>query len=125
MTTLEQIWVAPEAPVATPPTKRDVLHRAADLIEEFEHCKGDFARNSRGHGVWWHSSDVVAFCALGAIHRAHDDFGFDPDESIFAYSRPLARLVPEGHIKDWNDAPGRTRAEVVARLREAAEASHE
>lgn len=110
MSLVEQEVIAP-AEV----TVRDVLHRAADLLEtgEWEWCQG-FAR----HGD--------ALCMLGAVSAA---CGVVPERPYITIESELyedacdvlAVHVPEG--ADWNDKPGRTKAEVVARLRQAAEAA--
>lgn len=104
MSTIEAPSVAPAV------TRRDVLHRAADLLEEFG---------------WWQfgygSKQAGKFCALGAVDEALRDLGCEAMSSSFA-SMPLYESLNGGSVVDWNDAPYRTRAEVVARLREAAEA---
>jgi hypothetical protein len=91
-------------------TRRDVLLRAADLLEEFGWCQGEFGSKEDG-----------SFCLYGAVDTAHSDLtgkpGWAPREfGIFLHKRL-------GGCASWNDDPGRTKAEVVARLREAAEAS--
>jgi hypothetical protein len=101
-----------------PVTRRDVLHRAADLLEEFGWCQHDYGSYRRG-----------AFCAVGAIAHAARDLG-DPVPAdskrctfIGQYEDKYQDIIEadDGLLHYWNDAPGRTKAEVVARLREAAE----
>lgn len=107
--------------VVAPATRRDVLHRAADLLEEFG---------------WERVADLTLLlanprrrkptCLIGAVAIARHDLGdIRPDDSLDPYTYgfvPLAdmfRAYTDAYR--WNDAPGRTKAEVVARLRQAAE----
>jgi len=102
------------APVATPPaapakTVRDVLLHAALLIEERGWCQGLYeAPDGR-------------LCAIGALSVAS---GGDADIYVGgAADEALARIVCTAYIPHWNDATGRTAAEVIAALRAAAEAT--
>lgn len=66
------------------------------------------------------------FCALGAVAQA---MGVNP-EVAHVWDTPAARFlsnVTKGHLTvvSWNDAEGRTQAEVVAKLREAATLARE
>jgi hypothetical protein len=90
-------------------TTRDILLRAAWYAEEFDHCKGQYVERD---GRW----QPVAFCLWGAIMQAEKDFGIEPGVGC-------AELYPDLPSACWNDAPERTKAEVVAKLREAAEAA--
>lgn len=120
MTTVEkEILGSPavQAPVSNPAvTTRDVLHRAADLLEEFGWCQG--RNGSRAEGQ---------MCIGGAVREACRDFGFEygTGSAMHHALKNAARAFFPSGAPVWNDATGRTRAEVVARLREAAEASHE
>lgn len=98
-------------------TVADVLARAADLIEpEGAWTQGEFARDEWGMGL----EDPLApaacsWCAWGAIiHVVGEDEGGD----VPAYGE-LSRTVG-APIPAFNDAEGRTQAEVVAALRAAA-----
>jgi hypothetical protein len=114
----ERILTSPPQPpppetVRTPKevTEADVLHRAADLLEEFGHCKGALGSKERGE-----------FCVMGALTEARRDLGVR-DGLGMGYT-PLADAIGRDvflHI--WNNHPDRTKAEVVAKLREAAERS--
>jgi hypothetical protein len=96
----------------------DVLDRAADLIEpEGAWTKGGYARGASGTFVIC-SENATCFCALGAISVASNRWGYT-DEPDARAVRVLEGLV-EGPLSGWNDAPERTQAEVVAKLREAA-----
>lgn len=99
----------------------EVLDRAADLIEPVgawtQHV---FARNAAGKptGLSAFSGPPVCYCALGATSYAAGD-----NSAADSAADALLRDIVGGDIDEWNDAPGRTQAEVVAALRSAAEAA--
>ena len=98
-------------------TVAEVLERAADLIEpEGAWTTDASARNQSGESVSVRNPDAVCFCALGAILR----FGggaMNADDYFGNFLQDRQNWLAIGH---WNDAPGRTQAEVVPKLREAA-----
>jgi hypothetical protein len=104
-------------------TRRDVLHRAADLIEEFGWCQGTggmpFSPNT-GEREPKHNGE---FCLLGSIAQAVYDLlreriSYDAVEYLYGEFRSEMSAA----CWKWNDAPERTYRDVVKRLREAAEA---
>lgn len=97
----------------------DILNRAADLIEpEGAWTQNAYWRECSGWPVM-SRRHAVCFCALGAIKAIVGQAPSDPDNTPAA--RVLASLIPGSFsVEDWNDAPERTQAEVVAKLREAA-----
>jgi hypothetical protein len=111
------IEVRKPAEVTVEVTRRDVLHRAADLIEEFgwRPGAGSFA---------WHLREKT--CLLGAVSRARWDFGDVCPPNMSRYDFGFAPLSPAfanaNFAFAWNDASGRTKAEVVALLRAEADA---
>lgn len=102
------------APVVT---EADVLERAADLLDsgEWGWCQG-VAR------------DGDSVCMLGAIAIAagatlvEQQRQLDVDTPLYIRSR---EWLPPGQRATFNDEPGRARAEVVAKLREAAARARE
>jgi len=98
----------PLAPVEV--NASDVLHRAADLLEEFGWCQNDEGSNKQGQ-----------MCILGSVSEAARDLGVDEHVADSWVYRAFEDLVPEGLVARWNDRPCRTKAEVVAKLHEAAE----
>lgn len=88
-------------------TTRDVLHRAADLLSEFGWCQGREG-----------SLDEGEICAMGAVNEAARSLGV-PFRRDDALDLALDRIAP--YVPEWNDAPGRTKEEVVAALRHTAE----
>jgi hypothetical protein len=111
------IEVRKPAEVTVGVTRRDVLHRAADLLEEFGWTQNSEARTADGRCVKAYNHDAVAFCAGGAVDRACFDLAI-PE---WTYEE-IADLIGQGYA-DWNDDPRRTKAQVVARLREVADVS--
>lgn len=110
-----------------PKTVPEVLNAAADLLERpGAWTQGDYARDDMGLGIGDYTEEErekggfepVCFCTIGAINHAR---GRDPDTALWGdLRRPIWDVLGETNIADWNDAPGRTQAEVVAALREAA-----
>lgn len=111
-----------------PVTTKEVLHRAADLLEEFGWSKDDGEIQFSKPGP---------FCLATAAQEALRDFGverdvFSSDDVLYGLYRALGfapaatpndDVSPWSVVPKWNDKPGRTKAEVVARLRAAAEAA--
>jgi hypothetical protein len=88
-----------------------VLLEAAKLVER-GWCQGR-ERDFR--------DGIACYCALGAINASSPLSGdFDPYD--YAYDSLAFYIgVNLGEVSEWNDASGRTQAEVVAALRGAAE----
>jgi hypothetical protein len=85
----------------------DILERAADLIEP----KGAWMQGGLRR---FHDDRPICWCAVGAIYHVAKT----PDEALTVRGA-LGALLDQS-VPEWNDAPGRTQAEVVAKLREAA-----
>jgi hypothetical protein len=111
----QQVETRPEV------TIRERLHRAADLIEEFGWCQGHYRVCEFGHtDCRFHSPE--AFCVYGAYRQSGADLG----SGRGGWEELSAGLWRSDYIRNvacWNDQPGRTKAEVVAALRKAADAS--
>lgn len=102
-------------------TVADVLERAADLIEpEGAWTQGAYAVGedftAEDDGDDWPEAPTC-FCLMGAIAWVQE---IDrPGDIDFARFSPSLGLSVD-YVANWNDAPSRTQAEVVAKLREAA-----
>jgi hypothetical protein len=95
----------------------DVLDAAADLLEKpGAWTTRTCARDRQGNTTGWDEDDAECFCALGAIFRAGKGDVSGADDF---FGKALGGLG-WGSIAPFNDAPGRTQDEVVAKLREAA-----
>jgi hypothetical protein len=65
--------------------------------------------------------EMRCWCATGAIWKAADlGWAAQPSDPR-ATAADYVRQIVGDHVPHWNDAPGRTQAEVVAALRQAAE----
>jgi hypothetical protein len=106
--------------------RTQVLNYAAYLIEEFGWCQFAPARDECGILCMPQDERAVSFCLTGAVERAIFDLmdgwdirasGIPPEIRIRKNNDPgkSPALDP-----NWNNAPERTRDEVVARLRERA-----
>ena len=102
----------------------DALERAADLIEpEGAWTQGALYRDALGEPAGAASGKAVCWCAVGALNEVRGPFS-DAFEAVEALL-PKPRTFHLRPLSDWNDAPGRTQAEVVAKLREAAALARE
>lgn len=88
-------------------TARDVLLAAAVRIEVRGHCQGASERDGR-------------CCVVGAFDRATGDAALHRKacDKLSGYLDLPGPSMPA--VVAWNDAPGRTAAEVIAALRGAA-----
>lgn len=103
----------------------DVLNAAADLLDKpGAWTQNEFARDAAGRAVYHTSSLATCWCARGAIAAVNDE---EDDHTANNRNWKAAAQLMGFHdvhdIEQWNDAPGRTQAEVVAALREAARQS--
>lgn len=105
-------------------TVADILNKAADLIEpEGRWCQGSHAVTRYGsptsHPM---GTDYKAFCPEGACLALIPPGGLGRlgIETMLDITRHIQAVVPGGNVPKWNDAPERTQAEVVGKLREAA-----
>ncbi|GAA0729863.1 DUF6197 family protein [Sphingomonas japonica] len=104
-------------------TVAEVLDRAADLIEpQGAWTQYYYALDAYGRETYY-AKEATCFCALGAISVA---CGAEPSEEEGTGPQKLLwKLIGAVPISEWNDAPERTQAEVVAKLREAAALARE
>lgn len=96
----------------------DILRQAADLIEP----KGRwgrvyYARTKDGIPTGPRGPNAACWCAWGALRCVGRH---DGDEAI-GCAITFVQLALDDDLARWNDAPGRTQAEVVAALRAAAD----
>lgn len=89
-------------------TTQDIFIRANDLLGEFGHCTGAFARDEQGRPLDnWNDPRAASFCAMGVIGRAALDLGIT--SLSFTYGEAVRTLhqvvgVPEGaSVTEWND----------------------
>lgn len=99
-------------------TVADILTAAADLIEKpGAWTQGAFARTLDGGPAIWTDDDAACFCVAGAIERVG---GTASRNRAWDFFNDWTVKRGFRHLANWNDAPERTQAEVVAALRAAA-----
>lgn len=108
----------------------DVLERAADrLSKPGVWTQGAFSKDRKGG----YDDDLIArgrpvcWCALGGIASAakhRPSSPFRKNRRAYEALKTFEAVIGEDG-PDWNDASGRTQAEVVAKLREAAALARE
>ncbi len=97
-------------------TPTEVLEAAADLLEKpGAWTQGCFARNAEGRKVDMWSLEASCFCVSAAIQKSEGPRRFGAWDRFDGYIRQRGFR----HMAEFNDAPGRTQAEVVAALRQA------
>lgn len=95
--------------------------KAYEVLEQFDWCRGSYAKDKAGHSVVATSDSAVAFCAEGAIIRAHGT-GKSFCEELFkarmVFRSPVGAL-DDSTFTEWNDDPKRTKEEVIELLKKA------
>jgi hypothetical protein len=93
--------------------------RAARALIERGWTQGAPARTKGGVPVWGGESSAVCWCVVSAMCRA------TPDGQTALLSVPLRKTIGlsdnGGGLTEWNDAPERTQAEVLAAFDRAIE----
>lgn len=88
------------------------LRRARKLLsDESRWTQRVHARDARGRTCDPRSAAAVCWCAVGALCRAKD---IPLDIANPALDVLAAVIGPGVHVVDWNDAEGRTHADVLA-----------
>lgn len=92
-------------------TTLEILRAARAKIERPE-CwtKGAFARDAVGGECMSSEPDAVCWCSDGAIGAVIAT----TDVHDFCAFEALSRAIGNLHVAEWNDAPERTHAEVLA-----------
>lgn len=96
-------------------TVPEILSAAADLLEKpGAWTQGALYRDTAGEPIGsFGDREAVCYCAEGAIAAVIGRYDW--------FHPAYASLGGVGELSNWNDHPGRTQAEVVAALRQAAE----
>ena len=88
------------------------------LSDKSKWCQKNVAVDARGVGVSVNSPDVVRWCLDGALLRCYG-WNYHPEYTPACYLAVYRQVVDALHcvVSAWNDAPGRTYAEVVGLLK--------
>ena len=110
--------------------ERDVLARAADLLENTGWCQDAMAMDREGVDVDSWDPEAVEFCAIGAVQKVCGVTGNSSQERYELLVIPALNRLMEFAPKDsmgktypvsiWNDHRDRTMEEVVDTMRRAA-----
>lgn len=96
-----------------------IFNRAAEILETRGWCQHYMAVDSNGNPVCFDDERASAFCMNAAIILAEHELESGFEECNEGYRVRCAHLH-EGSVW-YNDAPGRTKEEVIAKLRELAQ----
>ena len=96
---------------ARPATAMDVLSAARELVaKEGGWTQRHYARGADGTYADFNHKKAVCFCTLGALYRV----GLPEPSALNDAESLLLKAAGVENIVVWNDAPGRTQADVVA-----------
>jgi hypothetical protein len=101
-------------------TPQDILTKAAELLESSPTAwtQNHIARDEGGWPDKANSPNACSWCALGAIAKAQNLP--DAPQANNPASMLLVLRLGVTSIANWNDAPERTREDVINGLRSAA-----
>lgn len=106
-------------------TTREVLVEARRILTpDGAWTQGVLARDATGAEVGYDDDTATCWCVDGAVTLAADEGDGRNDPSWSAAWEALKEVAPGDWnvaLIDWNDAPGRTQAEVLALLDRAIE----
>ena len=93
---------------------KEILTRARELLaHEGAWAQGDFARDAHGNSCDANVARAASWCLVGALERAAYDSS-DPEGAMLECAMfALAAAIGLDTLGVWNDAPGRTREEVL------------
>jgi hypothetical protein len=83
------------------------------LADPVRWCQGAIARDAAGKSSETWNPRAVAWCVLGAVRKVYP-------QGLAEFQRLAKTLAARGFdsVSEWNDAPERTHAEVLALLEE-------
>lgn len=94
-------------------TVKEIMQYARNLLaREGGWTQGCLGRDANGNEVL-NPDDAVCFCSIGALALAKQNLKATYDRVAAARNR-LKEILEVDYLSAWNDAPGRTQAEVVA-----------
>lgn len=96
---------------------KEVLTEAARLLRDVGWTQRSLARDSGGAPTHIGDDAADCFCMVGAVALA----GANETGHFQSAIDRLGSILGIGQIADFNDAPGRTKEECIAKLLEAAE----
>ena len=97
------------------PMKTPVLDLLSD---ETRWCRGTFARNKDGYPVASDHADAVSWCLVGAVNKCYGVSSISSGAAIGKLMDLSYRRSASG-ISSFNDAAGRTHAQILEVVKEA------
>ena len=101
-----------------------IIDGARPLIEA-GWTQGAYARDVAGDSAYFRGKDAACFCVVGALLRAQNSPGGTGDVAAVVdqiHLRGFPRGMAPSAIDVWNDAPQRTKEDVLAALDQTAAA---
>lgn len=95
-----------------------LLDAAKALLIEKGWAQGFYARDAAGEVVSVEDPTACSFCAMGALVYVTQEASRETSRSAF---NAMERAVSDGNIARYNDAPERTKEEVLALFDKAKE----
>ncbi len=101
----------------------NILERAAELIETKGWTQGSYVRYGNGEEVGDTDYDAECFCISGALSHASKKKDFDMMCKAYYFLTDIICKTRNSTkcLEKWNDDPARTKEEVIAFLKSAAE----
>lgn len=101
-------------------TPREIIEGAIDLLNEKGWCQYTTARATDGYPVAGDDPRAASYCLYGLIVVQDNLWSWSP--SVQGTLRFIEQHLglPDGQgVSGWNDAPGRTKDEVLSLLKDA------
>ncbi|WNM70270.1 hypothetical protein [Myxococcus phage Mx1] len=99
-------------------TTKELLQEAKALIEK-GWTQGVAARDDEGIPVPSTSPVATCWCVYGALSRAEDNLGYQSGAPYAGAVDAIAGVSGKSLLAVWNDAPGRTKKEVLDTFQKA------
>lgn len=95
-----------------------IAERMLTLLYYKGWTQASMARDSNKRSCSEMSDDAQCFCTLGLAYRATEDLGFPSYDREHFLDPFRTALAPEfeGMVSQWNDAPGRTKDDVIVAI---------
>lgn len=91
--------------------------KAYELLEQNDWCKHAYARDREGKAIHCLSNAACSFCTLGAIRKVYRN-NYEHEQAKNKVEKHLFLTTGCLFVDDWNDAPERTKEEVINLLKE-------
>ena len=92
--------------------------KPSEVLKMYDWCQLDYAQDKDGVTIGWDSLGAAKFCMMGCVRKANHDGVNDPIKFNDEWARVFCMLetVTNKDPIGYNDTPGRTKEEVIAKL---------